>query len=126
MTDIGGIAAERLTVRLPYPPSVNSLFTNVPGRGRVPVARYQTWRKAAQNEITSQRAGWSVKSISGPVRVTIIAGKPDRRRRDIDNICKAPLDTLVSMGLIDDDSAIQSLTVSWGDVSGALVEITAI
>lgn len=125
MTDIGGIASERLTVLLPFPPSVNNLFVNGK-KGRFPSARYTTWRRAAENQIKGQQESWTTKSISGPVEVVMTFGRPDRRRRDLDNLGKAPLDTLVNAGIIDDDSAIQSLTMRWGDVDGSHVEISAI
>jgi crossover junction endodeoxyribonuclease RusA len=113
-----------ITVSLPYPPSVNNLFVNNRKTGgRYPSDRYKTWRRAAQNMVTEQRVQWPAQSISGPVEVTMTFGRPDRRKRDLDNLMKAPLDTLVSMQIIEDDSKIQALTIRWGEVDGSLVEV---
>jgi len=46
-----------------------------------------------------------------PVAVTIAAYMPDKRRRDVDNICKAVLDALGAGGLYDDDSQVHDLHV---------------
>ena len=86
-------------ITLPFPPSVNSLWRT--WRGRVHCSkRYATWRENAGWELVTQRP----KPITGPVSVTIAAGRPDRRRRDVDNLPKAILDLMVAHRLIDDDS----------------------
>lgn len=36
---------------------------------------------------------------------------PDRRARDLDNLCKAPLDALVKAGVMADDSLIVDLRI---------------
>lgn len=115
-----------IRLRLPYPPSTNSLFRNVTARdgkprGRVPTKRYLTWRRVAENEAMAQQQ----RSISGPVKVKILLGKPDKRKRDLDNAFKAPLDLLVHMGLIYDDSMVQKLQIEWADVEGAHIEVSA-
>ena len=53
--------------------------------------------------------------ISGPVDVEIHLGRPDKRKRDLDNYSKGVLDLLCHAGLIDDDSELQSLTTRWCD-----------
>ena len=45
--------------------------------------------------------------------ITISAGRPDRRRRDADNICKAAIDLLVTHQVIADDSLVRTLTTTW-------------
>jgi crossover junction endodeoxyribonuclease RusA len=40
----------------------------------------------------------------------------DKRRRDIDNFCKAGLDALMHAGVFDDDSQIDELHVSRGPI----------
>lgn len=113
-----------ITIILPYPPSVNMIFRNVPGKGRVKTRRYQTWARVGQTEIMIQRAKWPVKHIAGPVHVAITVQRPDRRKRDLDNLLKAPLDLLVDMKVIDDDSKIESLSVRWGLVDGMRIEVS--
>ena len=109
------------TVRLPYPPTTNTLFVNA-GKRRVRSKRYATWARHAENEILAQQC----KPVPGAVSVEIVIGKPDRRKRDLDNLLKAPLDILVCCGLIEDDSRITSIAIRWdtsGDVDGAAVTI---
>jgi Holliday junction resolvase RusA-like endonuclease len=104
---------------MPKPPSVNGLFTNVPGKGRVKTTRYLTWIRAAINEVRSQKVG----PVSGPVYVDITVSKR-RSNADIDNLIKAPLDLLVSEGLIDDDRHVERVSCAWGDIEqGCQVEI---
>ena len=77
------------TIDLPLPPSVNRLWRS--NRGRVHRApRYLSWLKAAGWELVTQRP----ERLAGSVRMTIGAGRPDRRRRDVDNLGKALLDLL--------------------------------
>lgn len=109
------------TVNLPFPPALNNLYANVPGRGRVKAERYVKWANAA---------GWDLKAarpepVSGPVSVSILLGRPDKRKRDLDGLAKAPLDLLVKHGVISDDSMVQSLTLTWAKVSGCVVTVEA-
>lgn len=106
------------SVTMPAPPSVNNLFKNAGRKGRVPTAEYEDWKR---------KAGWHVRSqhpqtVHGPVVVTIVHGK---RRADLDNLNKAPLDLLVSLGLIRDDGpdVVRDLHCSFGEVDGCRVTI---
>lgn len=103
---------------MPSAPSVNHLFKNAGRKGRVPTAAYDDWK---------QRAGWIVKSqnpqpIYGPVSISIVH---KRGRADLDNLNKAPIDLLVSLGVIKDDgpSIVQELHCSFGAVDGCVVTI---
>lgn len=109
-------------ITLPFPPSVNNLFVNVRGKGRVKTDRYRTWRSAA---------GWDIKAakpekFSGPVEISVVYARPDRRRRDLDNLFKAVADALVEFEVLADDSQIQKITLAWGEGRGAMVEIMAV
>lgn len=94
---------------LPYPPSANNLFVNLPGRGRVQSPRYKAWINGAAWTLKSQRPH----KIKGKCRLTIDAVRPDNRRRDIANLEKAISDLLVSLRVIEDDSLIESITLAW-------------
>ena len=48
-------------------------------------------------------------------RIAVSGGRPDRRRRDIDNIGKALLDLLVAHQVIEEDSRVVSLDSIWDD-----------
>ena len=95
-------------LELPLPPSVNRLWRS--NRGRVHVSsRYKSWRKAAGWELVLQKP----ERLEGWVRVSIAAGRPDRRRRDVDAFPKALLDLLVAHQVIEDDSLVASITSCW-------------
>lgn len=109
------------TITLPFPPSLNNLFANVAKRGRVRSERYRQWANAA---------GWELKSakpqkVSGPVALTILLGKPDRRKRDLDGLSKAPIDLLVEYQVIEDDSLVQRLTLAWAPITGCQITVEA-
>lgn len=110
------MAETGLNLKLPYPPSINHYWrrvgaqTKISGEGR----RFR-------REVIAQISQLKVKAISGPVRVHIVACRPDRRRRDIDNILKSLLDALDHAGAYEDDSQIWELSVEWAlDVENQL------
>ena len=107
------------TLDLPLPVSLNRLWRS--HRGRVHLsAPYRAWKKAAGWQLLLQKP----ERLEGWVRVSIAAGAPDRRRRDIDGICKALLDALVEHRVIADDSLVVSLTSKWsGDVAPGRVVV---
>jgi transposase len=98
-------------IDLPLPPSVNRLWRS--NRGRVHrSAPYAAWLKEAGWTLAQQRP----KAIPGCVSIVIAAGKPDKRRRDLDNIAgKAVLDLLTKHGVIEDDSKVIALSGRWDD-----------
>jgi crossover junction endodeoxyribonuclease RusA len=107
-----------LIITAPMPPSVNGMYANVPGKGRVKTAAYKSW-------ITE--AGWAVKPqikhrFSGDVRVSVAIGP--RRNRDIDNTLKPILDLLQSHYVVANDRQVIDLSVKWSDdVEGCRIEI---
>ncbi len=104
---------------LPFPVSTNNLFT---GRARrFPSRRYRTWREEAGWALAAQRP---LPSFSEPVEVTLSIGRPDKRKRDLDNLLKGPIDLLVEFGVLADDQLIHRLSASWdSSVVGCRVEI---
>ena len=102
------LAIERQVFTLALPPSVNSLWTNVRGRGRVRTPAYDRWRKAAGWELQAQRP----KAVKGRVAIQIRASPPVRKR-DLDNLAKPALDLLVAHGAIEDDAMVCSLSLAW-------------
>ncbi len=52
----------------------------------------------------------------GRVSVSITVHPPDRRRRDLDNLLKGPLDALEHAGVYLDDGQIDRLEIERGDV----------
>ena len=96
-----------ITLTLPFPPSVNRIWRNFGGR-TILSAIGRKYRQDVQLAIAqngSPRLG------SMRVAVTIVVHAPDRRKRDLDNVCKAILDGLQHAGVFDDDSQVDKLLV---------------
>jgi Holliday junction resolvase RusA-like endonuclease len=98
-----------ITFTLPLVPSTNALWRS--GRGRVHRSdRYKQWQRDAGWELALQ----GPRPIPGPVAISVAAGRPDRRRRDLDNIAtKAVLDLLVAHQVISDDSMVAKISATW-------------
>lgn len=103
-------SANVVVLHLPHPTSTNRLYRKTStGVHRSPA--YATWFRAAGNELNAQHPG----KVSGPYELRISLGRPDRRRRDLDNIVKAISDLLVSHGVVSDDSEAIKITLEWSD-----------
>ena len=96
---------------LPYPPSVNHAFRNLPGGGRAKASHYRAWRKEAALELMAQRPP----KYKGQYTLEISARRPDNRMRDIDNLIKPISDALVAAGIVRDDSDCVRVTAEWSD-----------
>ena len=107
---------------LPFPVSANNLFVNNPRtRGRFPSKRYIEWQTEAMRVLDKQRP---LPFFGVPVAVTLSFGRPDKRKRDLANLEKAPVDLMVKADVILDDFLIERLTLKWvPDVTGCRVEI---
>lgn len=93
---------------LPYPTSLNNIFVNG-ARGRYKSPAYKAWQDAAYAAILEQGR----QRIKGKVAISIAVVKPDKRRRDIDNLTKPVLDALTTMQVIEDDSLVQRISIQW-------------
>ncbi|MCW0370256.1 hypothetical protein NB710_001193 [Xanthomonas sacchari] len=88
---------------------MNRYWRSVNGRVLIAAAgrRYRTDVELAYRLQSATGGGCG----SMPVEVSIDAWLPDQRRRDIDNILKAPLDALTHAGLWDDDYQVMGLAI---------------
>lgn len=103
---IGALAPVAVTFQLPVPPSVNELFRNVPGKGRVKTRVYDDWRAHALTSIRLQRLA----PVGGYVLIRLnIEMVGDRA--DLDNRVKAIFDAIVDAELIRDDSLVTGFLV---------------
>jgi crossover junction endodeoxyribonuclease RusA len=109
-----------LEVTLPWPPSVNMYWRTVSGRIIIS-SDGRAYRKAVADQILIQRAQ---KHFDGPLRLTVGAHRPDNRRRDLDNLLKATLDSLAHAGVYEDDSQIKDLRIYWAPSIGGMLKIT--
>lgn len=93
-----------LTLRLPYPPSVNSYWV----RTRFGMAVGSAGKKY-RSDATAAWLSQGAPRVAGRLSVVIEIYPPNQQRRDLDNICKALLDSLTECGLWPDDELIDDL-----------------
>lgn len=98
-------------IELPYPPTLNSCFHNISGRGRAVTPRYREWTNEALWMVTSQKP----QKFDVEVSISIGIVAPDKRPRDIDNLIKPCLDLLVKAGVIPDDNSkyVRKVSAQW-------------
>lgn len=117
------------TIKLPRPLSVNSLFANVPKKGRVKSQRYRTWIQNAVQVAKGIADGKArpLPKFDGPVKINFFV--PEKGvKMDIDNAAKAYIDLLVSLEIIPDDSPkyVRGISLDWVDAeTGEAVIIEA-
>ena len=108
-----------IEITLPWPPTVNSYWRTY--KGRIIISKEgREYRKAVADQVLIQRAA---KHIDYAVKVEIKCFRPDRRRRDLDNLLKALLDSMTHAGVMEDDALIEDLRVYWADEIGGMVKI---
>ena len=106
-----------MTIRLPLPPSVNALYANIPGVGRITSRRYKRWLKEAGWQILIQKP----QRVIGPYKLSITV--PQKMRGDIDGRLKAIIDLLWKHRVTMDDSLCASVAIKRGDVSVMEIEV---
>jgi Holliday junction resolvase RusA-like endonuclease len=106
-------STEPVEIFLPFPPTTNGLFKNVPHRGRARSQRYNIWIRAALNELNRQ----DLKRVKGRVALSIDLEDSSVTRGDADNRIKAVADILVSEGIIEGDSKkiVRRIEVAWSE-----------
>jgi crossover junction endodeoxyribonuclease RusA len=108
-----------IEITLPWPPSVNTYWRNFDGR-MIISARGREYRETVGDQMTLQKM---VKHFKGQLKVEIEAFRPDKRRRDLDNLLKATLDGLAHAGVYEDDSQIVDLRIYWAKDIGGMLKI---
>jgi crossover junction endodeoxyribonuclease RusA len=98
-----------LEITLPWPPSTNTYWRH-PSKGAL-AGRHLISDKGRRYRAQVKWEAMDAPHISGRVSVAILASPPDRRRRDLDNILKSLLDSIVHAGVIEDDSLIDALFI---------------
>lgn len=108
----------KVTIRLPWPPSVNHYWRSVVfGRSvRVLISRKgRQYRDAVTATVRQQFPALS-RPTSRNLAVVVNAFPPDRRRRDGDNVVKAVFDAITHAGVWADDSQVKAHAVVMADV----------
>lgn len=95
-------------INVPFPPSANRLWRRS-GKTIHKATKYTKWLRDAGFIALSQKPG----GIIGPYKISIQAARPDKRRRDLDNLLKPISDLLVSVGVVADDSHCEMLSARW-------------
>ena len=96
-----------VTVTLGWPPTANTYWRRNGNRYFIS-PKGMAYRKATSISCLPYKDSFP---IEHRLRVNIHASPPDRRRRDLDNICKCLLDSLQHGGLYVDDSQIDILYI---------------
>lgn len=103
-----------LVLKLPLPPSVNALFANIPGRGRVRTKAYKRWAIAALNFAWGSKPQGGFPHFDGAFDVQISV--PLKMRGDVDGRLKPVLDFLQSpLRVIAEDKHCQKATIARGE-----------
>ena len=97
-----------LEITLPWPPSLNSYWRSVPGKGVLISKDGRDYRERIIAMAVAQK--WQSFG-SQRIKVEIEAWMPDRRKRDLDNLLKSVLDCMTKAGVWDDDSQIDDLRI---------------
>jgi len=93
---------------LPFPPSVNHYWRNI-GYSTLISRAGRAYRQQVLHDVEQLE----LPLIAGPIRLEVIVTRPDRRRRDLDNLLKSLLDALDHADVYEDDSQIQDLRIRW-------------
>ncbi|MGV3346391.1 RusA family crossover junction endodeoxyribonuclease [Enterobacteriaceae bacterium LUAb1] len=105
---------------LPWPPGNNHLFSVFRGR-KIKSKKGRNYTEEVIRKITAENHQYH---LSGKLKVKILAYPPTRARRDLDNLFKAPLDSLTRAGVIADDSLIDDVRmIRCGVFKGGKLEV---
>ena len=96
-----------LTIKLPYPPSINNYYRRT-SNGVFINAIGKLFR---MNTVVLCRDYKNYFDKSKRLDLTIIVNQPDRRDRDLDNLAKSTLDALQHAKVFVSDSQIDKLTI---------------
>lgn len=102
---------ECASIKIPMPISVNAMYRNVAGVGRVKTKELKNWKLEAEWELARQNPPRFV----GQVDISITLRYPPKGRADCSNYIKAVEDLLVTCGVIEDDSCkyVRSVSARW-------------
>jgi len=92
-----------------FPPSVNRLWRAVPGRGVIKSKIYREYMEKNLWIIKQQSTG----KITGKYIISFEASRPDKRKRDLDNLIKPLSDLLVQSMVVECDSLCEELSAKW-------------
>lgn len=94
------------TIVLPWPPTGNLIWRHA-GKRHYLSAEYKAYR----TEVALLKIQRRVPSFTGRIAVELRCHAKDERSRDLDNVCKGLLDSLMKAGIIANDKFIDELHV---------------
>jgi crossover junction endodeoxyribonuclease RusA len=101
------VPTKKIKFTLPWPPSINKYWRK--GKNRMYIDRPgKEYRKKVYFDCAQYK---HVFDDRDRLSVKILASPPDRRRRDIDNLLKCPIDALEKAGVFCDDEQIDELYI---------------
>ena len=98
---------QSIEIQLPFPPSVNHYWRHV-GRKVLISARGRQYREAVAKLALASKCG---RLGEERLSIEIVVHAPNKKRRDLDNLLKVPLDALCKAGVYDDDSQIDCINI---------------
>lgn len=102
-----GTRARKFTLRLPWPPTLNSNTLPTMTGGRILTPEHKTFRAEVAYAVYQAK----IPKLYGKLRVSIVAHPPDNRPRDLDNIVKPTLDAMQRAGAIENDRHVDDLHI---------------
>ena len=121
-----GASNLKYSLFLDWPPSVNHVWRKFSGR-IVLDPRVKTFRLSTASRVAVARARGELAkdTLSGDVAVKLVLLPPDKRKRDLDNYCKALFDALTFSRVWYDDHQIQMILMAFGEqIKFGLVKLT--
>jgi crossover junction endodeoxyribonuclease RusA len=105
------IKGERLKLSLPWPPTTNNLYHNLPKGGRRLTKAARSYKEAVCDLVLETG---SAKGFTGSLRLNLLLHPPDKKRRDLSNFVKLIEDSFTAAGVWLDDSQVDHLEVKRG------------
>lgn len=96
-----------LRIEIPFPPTINHYYLYTPN-GVILGAKGKKYRRDVGLLLNRYKEYYSAEHR---LALTINVYPPDKRKRDLDNVCKATMDALQHARIYSDDNQIDMLTV---------------
>lgn len=105
------MTTDPISLVLPWPPSVNTYWRHVGCRVLISAAGRAYRLAVGRYVLMNLRRFAGVTPYQGKIGLHIAAAFPDDRKRDLDNLLKAPFDALTHARIWKDDSQIQDFMI---------------
>ena len=102
------------TIKLPCPVSANQRLIKSKTGILINSVKYRDWHYLALFQIRNQLP--NIKTLTGPIKLSVEVHFKDHRRRDLDNIVKGLQDVLTEAKLFVDDCQIDELFVKRAEI----------